>query len=260
METKYNERIVRVTSSDELAALDKKRFHFTAAPVYRIAEEDFTDESTGETKTIERNYYIFGRGHDVSPDNFSQLLFYFQSNELKEVVLSDQKREGYVHEISWRLWKVKAVGGDTKLNMLLHAPSVVKAYEIVSDYIELNLKNGFVISGISLFQANVVIERNEKHGDEKPNSNWYSVSALEKEVPVDGVSEGEDPDPTDFIVFADSVETAKEIIEDYIAELRKKEELFGPYEVKILSAKVITCNVMIPVDFCLSHKEESEEE
>ena len=259
MQTKKDEHIVTVTSAEELEQLDRQKFCFTAKTILRSFNEDFIDEDTGETVTVERNEWLYERGRRLSPDDFSALLFHFQSGGLKEAILSDQQRTGYVFGTSWQLWQAKATGDNTKLNMLLRAPSVIKAYEIVSDYIELNYKGGFAITGISLFSANVVIERDTQEKPEKPNSSWYSVSVIEEEKPVDGVFEGEDPDPTDYICYADSVETAKEIIENHIAISRAKEENYAPYEVKTLCAKTISCNVMIPVDFCLAHKEQDQE-
>lgn len=261
MLTKKDEHIVTVTSADELEQLDRQKFCFTAKTILRSFNEDFIDEDTGETVTIERNELLYARGRRLSPDDFSALLFHFQSGDLKEATFSDQQRIGYVFGTSWRLWQAKATGGNTKLNMLLSAPSVIKAYEIVSDYIELNNKGGFAITGISLFSANVVIERDTQEKPEKPNSSWYIISVLEEEKPVDGLIEDneEKPEPTDYICYADSVETAKEIIENHIAISRAKAENYEPYEVKTLCAKTISCNVMIPVDFCLAHKEQDQE-
>ena len=257
MLTKKNEHIVTVTNAEELEQLDRKRFRFTATTILRSFNEDFIDETTGETVTVERNEWLYERGRCLSPDDFSALLFHFQAGDLKEVTLSDQQRTGYVFGTSWRLWQAKATGCNTKLNMLLRAPSVIKAYEIVSDYIELNYEGGFAIAGISLFSANVVIERDTQEKPEKPNSSWYIISVLEEEKPVNGFIEDneEKPEPTDYICYADSVETAKEIIENHIAVSRAKRENYEPYEVKTLSAKTISCNVMIPVDFCIAHKD-----
>lgn len=260
MLTKKNEHIVTVTSAEELEQIDRKKFCYAAETILRIYNEDFIDEDTGETVTIERSEWLYERGRSLSPDDFSALLFHFQSGGLKKVSLSDQQRKGHVFGTSWRLWQAKANGGNVKLNMLLRAPSVVKAYEIVGDYIEQHYKGGFIITGITLFSSNIVIERDTQKKDEKPNSSWYTVSVIEKEKPVDGVIEGEDPDPIDYICYADSVETAKEIIESHIAIRRAKNDNYDPYEVKTLSAKSISCNVMIPVDFCLAHKEEEDQE
>lgn len=261
MLTKKNEHIVTVTSAEELEQLDRTRFCFAAKTILRSYNEDFIDEDTGEAVTVERNEWLYERGRCLSPDDFSALLFHFQSGGLKEATLSDQQRTGYVFETSWRLWQAKATGGNTKLNMLLRAPSVIKAYEIVNDYIELNYKGGFGITGISLFSANVVIERDTQEKPEKPNSSWYIISVLEEEKPVDGLIEDDEekPKPTDYICYADSVETAKGIIENHIAISRAKEENYAPYEVKTLCAKTISCNVMIPVDFCLAHKGQDQE-
>lgn len=62
----------------------------------------------------------------------------------------------------------------------------------------------------------------------------------------------------DFIVYADTVETAKEIIEDWIAKMRVQTNQTEPYVVNTLSAKTINFNTIVPEEFCLAYKQDQE--
>lgn len=259
MLTKKNEHIVTVTSAEELEQLDRERFCYAASKIVRTYSEDFINEDTGETVTVDRNELLYSKGDHICPDDFSALLFHFQTEDLKEVSLSDQYRPGYVYGSSWALWQVNAAGR-IKLNMLLRAPNANMAYEIAQDYIELNYSGGFKIIGIKQFNANIVIEKDtedDKHDDKKVENNWYSISSVVKEE--EDNTELEDR-TYDFIVYADTVETAKEIIEDWIAKMRVQTNQTEPYVVNTLSAKTINFNTIVPEEFCLAYKQDQEGE
>ena len=260
MLTKKNEHIVTVTSTEELEQIDRKSFCYAAQRIVRTYREDFIDEDTGETVTIDRNETLYAKGAHIAPDDFSALLFHFQSGDLKEVMLSDQLRPGYVYGSTWNIWQVNAAGR-IKLNMLLRAPNANLAYEIAKDYIELNYEGGFKITGIKLFTANIVIEnsKEEKKKDgRKAENNWYSVSSVVKEDREEDEDIEVDDSTFDFIVYADTVETAKEIIEEWVAKRRIENKQTEPYVVNILSAKTINCNTIVPEDFWMAYKEDQE--
>jgi hypothetical protein len=260
MLTKKDEHIVTVTSTEELEQIDRRKFCYAASKIVRTYPEDFINEDTGETVTIDRNEILYSKGDHISQDDFSALLFHFQSGELKEVSLSDQYRPGYVFGSSWSIWQVNAAG-HIKLNMLLSAPNANLAYEIAKDYIELNYSGGFKITGIKLFTANIVIENNteeKENNGKKVENNWYSISSVVKEDTEEDEEVEVENRAYDFIVYADTVETAKEIIEEWVAKRRIENKQTEPYVVNILSAKTINCNTIVPEDFWMAYKEDSE--
>lgn len=260
MLTKKDEHIVTVTNAEELELIDRKKFCYAASQIVRTYPEDFINEDTGESVTVDRNELLYSKGDHICPDDFSALLFHFQTGDLKEVSLSDQYRPGYVFGSSWNLWQVNAAG-HVKLNMLLRAPNANMAYEIAKDYIELNYSGGFKITGIKQFNANIVIEKDTEesiYGDKKAQRNWYSISSVVKEN-LEEQEEVEIEDRSyDFIVYADTVETAKEIIEDWIAKRRVQINRTEPYVVNTLSAKTINFNTIVPEEFCLAYKQDEE--
>lgn len=262
MQTKKDLKITKVTNSVELSELSWLDEHYAAERIVRTYTEDFMDTESGETVSVERNEIIFEKGRLLGPDDYSVLLFHFQSGDLKEVLLSNQQREGYVVDRGqFSLWLVKATGAKGKLNMLLRASNAKTAYEVASDYIELNFKGYFVIENVKTFDASVIIEPEKAKEPEglshKVEKCWYDVQIM-----VDD-GEGEDvltTGPYNYIVFADTVETAKSIIEAYISEDRAKSANITPFLVKMQEAKTINCNVIVPAEFCYAYVPKKEEE
>lgn len=262
MQTKKDEHIVTVTNAEELEQLDRKRFCYAAANILSSYDEDFLDEDTGETVTVERNEVLYHKGDTLFPDDFSALLFHFQCGRLKKVVLSNQQRNGSVNSTYWRLWQVKATGA-AKLDFLLRAPSIAVAYEIATDYIELHHKGGYIISNIKAFDASTVIEYDnlDPSKNKKTDDHWYTISVIEKPATDEEngfADDGDELEPVNYICYADSVETAKAIIEKYIAEDKAVRHEYEPYTLNILSAKTISSTDIVPVSFCMAYKQDQE--
>ena len=186
MITKKDLETVRITDAADLADLDKKKFRFTAEVVSTSYNEEFTDEDNGEIVTVERNNFLMAKGVELTPDDFSMLLFHFQSGDMKELLLCNQKREGsIVNNSTFGIWVVKAVGSKTKLNMLLRASNAKKAYDIASDYIELYQNGFFSIESIKTFDDCTIIEEVSEESEDsrkKAESVWYNISVMIEEV------------------------------------------------------------------------------
>lgn len=262
METKLNETIITVRNADELAALDKKEFHWAARSICRVHEEDFLNEDTGETVTIERNDIMFARGSNISKDDFSELLFHFQAGDLKEASFSNQRRLGFVNSTYWRLWKV-TTGGCSKLNILLFAPDVITAHAIVKDYIELNYKGSYIIEKMGIMpSSNIIEDPGDGDNDNNKSDNvWFQITIVTYPADLEE-SQVTDDDKIqeDFIIYSDCVENAKNVIDEHIAERKVKAQNHYPYVLKVVGAKTISCDAVIPTEFSLAYKQESEEE
>lgn len=262
MQTKLNETIITVRDADELAALDKKEFHYAAASICRVHEEDFINEDTGETVTVERNDLMFSRGSNISKDDFSELLFHFQAGDLKEASFSNQRRVGFVDSTCWRLWKV-TTGGNSKLNILLFAPDVVTAHAIVKDYIELNYKGSYIIDKMGAMPPSNVIE-DPGDGDNNNNKSdnvWFQITIVTYSADLEESRVTDDDKiQEDFIIYSDCAENARKVIDEYVAERKVKAQDHEPYVLKVVGAKTISCDAVIPTEFCLAYKQESEEE
>lgn len=160
----------------------------------------------------------------------------------------------------FRLWNVK-VDGARKLKMLLRADNALLAYEVAKDYIELNYKGTFTIEGIKTFSDCIVIE--PEKDDEKRNISadrwWYMV-----EVESMQQDPGEEPVSlftSHFVVLAENVESAKVIIDRWVAEEKaKRGETTNNVILRTNSASVISCSVVVPAEFCFAYTQKDEEE
>lgn len=256
-----NEVIVTVHSTKDLEAVDKNVFRYTAEPVVRKYTEDTIDEATGEVVTIEHYEPIYQRGIELSPDNFSEILFYLQSDVIQEVRLSNVQRLGtIVSGMRFRLWTVK-VDGQRKLKMLLRADNALLAYEVAKDYIELNYVCTFSIEGIKTFADCIVIEPEKDEGKRNISAErrWYKVDteALQQDPGAEPVHLSS----AQFVVFAENVESAKVIIDRYIAEWNAKNERnINNVVTRTNAASVISCDVVVPAEFCMAYTKRKEEE
>lgn len=251
MKTKKDLSVVKVTSAKQLTEISWFENCYAAERIVRTYSEDFVNEDNVQITTVERNEIIFEKGHFLTADDFSVLLFHFQAGDLKEAKISNQQREGsVVDNRQFGIWVVKAQGAKVKLNMLLRASNAITAYEVAQDYIELNYKGYFVIENIKTFDDCIIIEpveaKEEDDSSREVEKCWYNISII--------IDEGEGESVLswhhNYIVFADTVETAKAIIEGSISEEYAKKEIMTPFVVKIQEAKTINCNVIVPAEFC----------
>ncbi len=254
-----NEIIVTVHNTDELAALDKNTYCFTASRVLKTWKEDFLDEDNGEVVTMDRTEVVFEKGMKLYPNDFSELLFRFQTGDITEAQLSNVQRQGIIKSAGrFRLWIVKADGA-RKMKLLLRADNAMSAYEVAKDYIELNYRGHFSIEGIKTFTDCIVIEpKEEENQNISVDRYWYMVS-----TEVLQQDEGEEPVilyTSQFLVFAENVESANVIIDRYIAEekTRRGDNDTSNIVLRTSSASTISCNVVVPADFCLPYSKELE--
>ena len=92
MQTKKEENIAVVRNATALEHLDFN-YRFVARTIATMHNEDFIDESTGEVVSVQiKDNILFERGYELSSDDISQLLFHFQTGDIKEIHLSNQQR------------------------------------------------------------------------------------------------------------------------------------------------------------------------
>ena len=65
---------------------------YLAKRVLKTWIEDFVDEDTGETVSIERNEILFERGDLIDQDRLAQIRFSMEADGIIEVEVSNQKR------------------------------------------------------------------------------------------------------------------------------------------------------------------------
>lgn len=241
MVTKFEE-IIETTS--ELSEMQNK---FLAERLCRIWKEDFVDEDTSEVVSIERKEIILEKGAFLDSHNLSEINFYLQSGEVKEVKVSNQERACVRGYSSTTLWIVSVVLNSKKKNIYLYSNSVENAIKIATDYIEQKYSGSFDFKSLKeLDYSNLLSEDQsiDSYGDE------INVYKIEIEVLEDGESY-----ETSFIVHGTDAENCKTIINNFIVSNRVSNNKSVDFEIKILSAKTIPCNYIVDPSFCKVHLE-----
>lgn len=252
MQTKKEEDIAVVTSATALEHLDFS-YRFVARTIATMHNEDFIDESTGEVVSTQIiGDILFERGHELSSDDISSLLFHFQTGDLKEVHLSNQQRYAQVAGKGMTLWVVKASGAKN-VKIMLKAKTASIAYEVAKDYIELNYKGTFVIQGIKTFADSIVLEPEESETNISVDRYWYRL-IVQQEYEDCGGSEFE----YSFVVYAENADVAKMLIDRYLAKRKTEDKDLEPIILKTKTASVISCDVVVPDEFCQAYNSTEE--
>lgn len=267
VKTRFDE--VKFRTSD----VTKMQGLYLAESVYQKWEEDFLDENTGEVVTVDRSRVLFGKGTKVTPDIMVQIQFHQQCGDITDdILVSDQLRGGKSINTSTNgnpyLVKVTMMNGK-KRKFILHATSVAMANEIMKDYCELELEDGFQISSVQEAEKFVVIEDNLRTMTEVENGEtgaeletdnedfepkFYKIDTkCEVLVDEEAVQEFE----SSFLVFAQDAEQGKELIgrfmDDYLAKDKKEGDPDKTCQLTILAAAVYQCNKIISRQFCKAY-------
>ena len=78
--------VVTFRTSDPKEMLGK----YLPKPVLKTWTEDFIDEDTGETVSIERNEVIMQAGGEITQDKLQQLMFAIQAGDIEDVEVSNE--------------------------------------------------------------------------------------------------------------------------------------------------------------------------
>lgn len=272
VKTRFDE--VKFRTSD----VTKMQGLYLAESVYQTWTEDMLDETTGEVKQVSRSRVLFGRGTKVTPDIMVQIQFHQQCGDITEdILVSDQLRGGRSINTSTNgnpyLVKVTMMNGK-KRKFILHATSVAMANEIMKDYGELELEDGFQISSVQEAEKFVVIEDNLRTMTEVENGEtgaeletdnedfepkFYKIDTkCEVLVNEESVNEFE----SSFLVFAQDAEQGKELIgrfmDDYLAMDKKDGDPDKTCQLTILAASVYQCNKIISRQFCKAYIDQND--
>lgn len=145
---------IRYITSDP----DKMLGKFVARRALKTWTEDFVDETTGKTVSVERHEILLERGTYIDNDTLLSIKFLIEEGSLSKVEVSNQNRQGVLLE-NQALYPYRAtakIDGKRKA-FLLYASSVANALVILVDYIELNCKGGFEITDIKEMDYCVII-------------------------------------------------------------------------------------------------------
>lgn len=271
-ETRKSEQ--RYVTSDPKKMLNM----YLAKNVLKTWTEDFIDESTGETVSIERNEILFERGRLIDQDTLAKIRFSMAADGIKEVEVSNQKRMAFENENKCLFpYIAQALIGDKKYKFLLYATGLENVITILKDYIELNYQSGFTLSMVKEFDSCIILTDNlkerkidsvsEEYLDEtdsddteeesKPNEKKFYQ--IETKVTFDD----EEERTQTFVVHTFNVDRAMMLISHW---LKNKEEEYEKqakekgheYEKKdihtsIESAKPIPVGRFIPREFSMAY-------
>ncbi len=220
LQTKHNEVIIKTSTLEEIK--DK----YLAERLLRTWNEDFIDEDTGETVSIERNEIIFDKGTLILNDELSQINFYLQSGDIKKVAVSNQKRIGHSANGYTSVWSVTVRVYKKKKTYFLYANSIQLAIKIITDYLEQTIDGAFVFTSIKeIDYSNLIPIQEDSDGKE-----FYKTE-------VEVTYEDEEPINRTYILQANDAEQAKELIVNFITIQLNSEKKNTSFETTIISAK-----------------------
>lgn len=248
--------------------------------VCKTWHEDFIDEDTNETVSIERNEVLFERGTLIDQDMLAKIRFSIEAGEItKEIEVSNQKRIGYELENRFLYpYIAQAQISDKKHKFLFYASSIDTALLILKDYIELNYNFGFTIKMVKEFDSCIILTDSlkERKVDEQLSfidEDTNESSDMEEEQKPEEkkfyqietkIKYGEDQEITyTFVVHTYNVERAMMLITAYLKdkEDRYYEEAMqkgNEYEKRdihatIEVAKPIPVGRFIPKEFSMAY-------
>lgn len=205
IETRKTEQ--RYVTSDPAKMLNM----YLAKGVYKTWNEDFIDEATQETITIERNELLFTCGTLIDQDTLARICFSMEADGIKEVEVSNQKRMAFENENKCLFpYIAQAQISDKKYKFLLYATGLENVIAILKDYIELNYQSGFTLTMAKEFDSCIILTDNLK------------------ERKVDSVSEAYLKDEISSEEYLDAIDT-----EDTEEETKPNEKKFYQIETKV---------------------------
>ena len=234
MESKQNEIIVKTSDATKMQG------KYLAERLVRTWSEDFVDEDTSEVVSIERNEIIMEKGTYLSSKEMVEINFFLQSNDVKEVSVSNQKRGCNMVQGDSTIWLCSIKLNGKKKNIYLYSNSLELAKTICIDFVEQKYEGIFKFLGIKELEYSTLISLDLKDEDMSEDNSYYKTE-------VEITYQNEEPYNQTYIINASNAERAKSSIIDYISVNSERKET--PFNVVIISAKTIPCNDIVPVDF-----------
>lgn len=193
IETRKTEQ--RYVTSDPAKMLNM----YLAKGVYKTWNENFIDEATQETITIERNELLFTRGTLIDQDTLAQIRFSMEADGIKEVEVSNQKRMAFENENKCLYpYIAQAQIDDKKYKFLLYATGLENVIAILKDYIELNYQSGFTLTMAKEFDSCIILTDNLKERKINSVSEEYLDETDSDETDSDDTEEESKPNEKKF--------------------------------------------------------------
>lgn len=292
--TRGNERIIKTLDVKEMLGM------YTTQNVVKKWTEDYLDEDTNETISIERTEILFRAHTEVTQDVQQKINFYIIEGSITEPIeLSSQNRTGLMHKGNgYSEWMVTVYDSNTGKNrkLVLKAKDPVHAIDVVSDYMETRTKGSFRVIALKHMDRSVIIDdpishmtgkdidveylngnlsfvaycdmlndpRQDDHPDEDNRLYWKIVNAIGESCK--GYS-NEDPSVT-FIVHSVSVDAAQKAIlrrlteDDHKQRDEQKRKLEGEmvYTLSLQEATQLNISDIVPIEYTKANEPKKNEE
>ena len=130
--TRFDEVKMRVSDPKHMVG------KILAEKVVRRWKEEFLDEDTGEVVPVERTETVLDKkGHHLTEEDVSTIMFYIQSGDIKDVLVTNQERSGYCEdEFFVQKYEVLITQETGKHRILIQAISIPMALQAAIDYAE----------------------------------------------------------------------------------------------------------------------------
>lgn len=252
IQTKKNEVVKTIYEYNDIASANGMYINKVACKEW---VEDFIDEDTSEVVTIERKEVLYDRGTAITSDLIPKLLFYFQSGELKEIEVSNQRRAAYETSYGTRVYlAVAEIGAKRKkYKFLFSAHNIPVSIDILKDYIELNFTGGYRITSIKEFKTSIILEDSLKEESEIVSDE--EVMNDDKFYQITAIIQNEDGYEFDADAVVKTVDLDKAILllNRKLMEGRKEEDKFTS---KLEEAKLINVDYIIEDEFVAAYAHE----
>lgn len=252
IQTRKNEEITITSNPREM------KNKYLSKPLLTTWIEDFVDEDTGQVVSIERSDKILEKGTHIGRDEIETIMFHLQSGDITNVEVSNQNRMAYELLNEYLLpWMATARIEDKGKKIILYAANLTMAYEIAKDFIELNYKGGFTITGVkaldpcSILKDSLHDESLGTESEEEPKAKeFYQIET------TGFVKVNDFPNSCDrpFIIETVDPDRGMMIIKDHILKYanenyRKDPDDIVEVDIKLKTAKIIPCSKIIDKEF-----------
>lgn len=235
------------STSDPQQMLDK----YLAESVRRTWTEDFIDEDTKETISIERSELILSKWTPLSQEAIQTIMFHIKAGDIESVKVTDTNFDSE-RSIPNRYipWEVTCRFGMNRKKYLCRAQSIEKAITVVGDFGPLYLGDtgNYSVAKVEVKPV-VVTDEDDVPQVGAPNKakNYYIVT-IRKEW-WDPFDEEDKKQDTDYIVAAAEIGKAKEngIL---AAEAGIDADEMEKYDFRAIKAKPYSIDGILPMSYC----------
>lgn len=140
VQTRHNE--LKFRTADKAQMLNR----YLAENVIAEYPDKMVDDK-GEVVEIKRTQKLFDLGTYIDQEIAAKLMFYIQSGDIANVVVSNQKRLGVEYATGRELWiaQIRTIKTDTKYKLIAYANGITQLLDIIRDYSEQKFDGGFEI-------------------------------------------------------------------------------------------------------------------